>query len=227
MAKKTEPKTKTPKLLSVFEEDLVWMSYRYAIGRSTIAADGHAKNLTSYLPGKLTQSRSEFMAFDIRREIDTILASRYNFYIPTQLQCVHNEGAYNPLKIFNEFLKTLTKWSDMNKIKSVMVNVYGNYQIEYYKDENENQYKNRHTYFYTLNDLVVWENLASVLDTKHHKTFKLKDPDSGEIQLVTCFPGFYPVYGGEFVLEEVWIPLDRYTKNPYIQTRINPDTIVE
>lgn len=224
MAKKTEPKTKTPKLLSTFEEDLVWMSYRYAIGRSTIAAGGHAKNLASYLPGRLSDKRSEFMAFDIRREIDNVLACRYNFYVPILLQQAHGEGGYNPLKIFNDFLKTLPEWNEMNKIKSVYVNVYGNYQIERYKDDQENKY----TYFNsTLNDLVVWENLASVLDTKRHKVFKLKDPNTGEIQLVTCFPGFYPVYGREFVLEEVWIPLERYINNPYIQTRINPDTIVK
>lgn len=65
------------KSLSIFEENLVWMSYRYAIGRYTGVSVQHACDLMAYLPGKLDDNRAKFMADDIRQTIKDMLKFKY------------------------------------------------------------------------------------------------------------------------------------------------------
>ena len=65
-------------------EDMIWMSYRYCIGRHTIAAAHHAETIHSVIksnPDLLTPERKHFMALDIRREITSQIAFRSNVYI--------------------------------------------------------------------------------------------------------------------------------------------------
>ena len=50
---------KSKKGLSTFEEDCIWMSYRYCIGRSTIAAHMHAGGIANFVYDKLTPERLE------------------------------------------------------------------------------------------------------------------------------------------------------------------------
>ena len=67
MAKK---KTESVKMLSQYEEDCVWMSYRYCIGRHTIASQCHAGNIAWNAYGRLTPERMQFMSEDINNEIN-------------------------------------------------------------------------------------------------------------------------------------------------------------
>jgi hypothetical protein len=66
MAKK---KTKNKKMLSKYEEDCVWMSYRYCIGRHTIAAHMHAGDIANNAYGRMKRERMMFMSEDINKEI--------------------------------------------------------------------------------------------------------------------------------------------------------------
>ena len=57
-------------------EDFIWMSYRYCIGRKTIAAATHADTIREFInnnPNVISEIRKEFMANDIRREINHII----------------------------------------------------------------------------------------------------------------------------------------------------------
>ena len=54
----------------MFYEDLIWMSYRYCIGRKTIAASMHAGNIAKNVYNVFSKERQTFMAHDIRREIN-------------------------------------------------------------------------------------------------------------------------------------------------------------
>lgn len=65
-------------------EAFIWMSYRYCIGRSTIASHMHATdifNLIRQNPNILSERRKKFMGFDIRREITDRLTCCDNIYI--------------------------------------------------------------------------------------------------------------------------------------------------
>ena len=56
--------------LSDYEEDCMWMSYRYCIGRHTIASHMHANDIWQNCRGRIKPERELFTAFDINREIE-------------------------------------------------------------------------------------------------------------------------------------------------------------
>ena len=53
-----------------YEEDSMWMSYRYCIGRHTIASHMRAGDIGTHCYGRMTRERSIFTAYDINREIE-------------------------------------------------------------------------------------------------------------------------------------------------------------
>lgn len=55
--------------MSDFKETCIWMSYRYAIGRKTIAAVTHAADIARHIDW-IPESRREFTAEDILRTIN-------------------------------------------------------------------------------------------------------------------------------------------------------------
>ena len=57
--------------LSDYEEDCMWMSYRYCVGRHTIAASMHAPAIWKHCKGRMSDERALFTAFDINREIES------------------------------------------------------------------------------------------------------------------------------------------------------------
>lgn len=56
-------------IMSDFKETCIWMSYRYAIGRKTIAAVTHARDIAMHLDW-IPENRREFTAEDILRTIN-------------------------------------------------------------------------------------------------------------------------------------------------------------
>ena len=56
-----------------YEEDSMWMSYRYCIGRHTIASHMHATGIFKNCYGRMSKERQLFTAYDINREIEWCL----------------------------------------------------------------------------------------------------------------------------------------------------------
>ena len=56
--------------MSDYEEDSMWMSYRYCIGSHTIAAHMRAGDIAENCYGRMSDERSIFTAYDINREIE-------------------------------------------------------------------------------------------------------------------------------------------------------------
>ena len=52
-----------------FKETCIWMSYRYAIGRKSIASVSHAKDIDAHLDW-IPENRRDFTARDILREVN-------------------------------------------------------------------------------------------------------------------------------------------------------------
>ena len=44
-----------------YMEDLIWMSYRYCIGRHTIAANSHAGDIAKYSFDHISENRKSFI----------------------------------------------------------------------------------------------------------------------------------------------------------------------
>lgn len=55
--------------MSDFKETCIWMSYRYAIGRKSIASCMHAKDIADHISW-IPENRRSFTAMDITREVN-------------------------------------------------------------------------------------------------------------------------------------------------------------
>lgn len=135
--------------LSTFEENLVWMSYRYAIGRHTATSVDHAYDLAEYLSDKLDDNRAKFMADDIRREMSTILKFKYA-YDGDKENCLHecieqsNNDSFSfvDLIAWDELARFLDKDSHvMVKTKLCEIECVETYRYDYSKKQYIKEYK--------------------------------------------------------------------------------------
>ena len=94
-------KSETPVPMTDYEVDAMWMSYRYAIGRHTIAACMHAGNMISEIYHRLEEKRIPFTVYDIRREINQHLEWDFNFGMNLYVR----QEDYDPIKALVEFAK--------------------------------------------------------------------------------------------------------------------------
>ena len=94
MAKKKEK-------CSLFEEMLMWTSYRYCIGRHTYVTS-LAGEMAQHYYDKLTDERMEFTAADIRKEImDKLQWLPFNF----RIHRMYNEDPLNPIDALLTFVQ--------------------------------------------------------------------------------------------------------------------------
>ena len=63
-----------------YEEDCMWMSYRYCIGRHTIASAMHANDIWKNCRGRMSKERELFTAFDINRSVEDSLRFREPYF---------------------------------------------------------------------------------------------------------------------------------------------------
>lgn len=225
-----EVKKKRIKKLSDYEETLIWMSYRYAIGRHTIASHSHAGDIAqnSYERLLLTPTRMQFMAKDINSEISSRLSwSSFNFRIDQYYG--ENRFGHSPLDLFYEFINSLniTDVQELGKYKDVhcyIDNFTG--EVRYETKLNEDDSK-RYVSFMDYEDYECWQTLAKVFDLKHHKFCKcIYNGEESIIEYVDIYRREMRD-DGLIKYEKVKMPIDGYLKNTYISTRINEDYIVE
>lgn len=119
--------------LSDYEEDCMWMSYRYCIGRHTIASHMHANDIWQNCKGRMSKERELFTAFDINREIEDKLrfgagAPEWHFPI-TSLNRIYTSA----IDIFCEFFEDFNIKSKEDYLKY--------YTIDIMLADNERGYK--------------------------------------------------------------------------------------
>jgi len=119
--------------LSEYENDNMWMSYRYCIGRHTIASHMHASDIWHNCKCRMSKDKELFTAFDINREIEQCLGFiKPNFYFPiTSLNRIYTSA----VDIFCEFLEdyNIQSTEELLKYKDVHVILADNergYKIE-------------------------------------------------------------------------------------------------
>ena len=118
--------TKNTKL-SDYEEDSMWMSYRYCIGRHTIAASMRAGDIASHCYGRMSEERSVFTAYDINREIEQSLqfGCGPTFMFPiTSINRIYTSA----LDIFCQFVEdfNIQKKEDLLKYYEVRIKLADN-----------------------------------------------------------------------------------------------------
>lgn len=167
-------------------EDFVWMSYRYCIGRKTIAAAHHAETIRSLIvknPDCMSEERKLFMAKDIRTMINDHVRWRSNVSV---------EGGWNS-DLYSMILYEGSKTPD-KKLK-YNINTYNNtFTTEEY---NEKDYVAFDDGFI---DYINWIRLANILDTSLHR--KVYTNFNGDEKEFICYP--YPVKMNDGSYKEMW-----------------------
>ena len=112
--------------LSDYEMDCMWMSYRYCIGRHTIAASMHAPAIWKHCKGRMSDERALFTAFDINREIESsmVFIKPYFHFPITSLNRIYTSA----IDIFCQFLEDykIEDIADLIKYRDVYIKLSDN-----------------------------------------------------------------------------------------------------
>lgn len=107
--------------LTDYEEDCMWMSYRYCIGRHTIASSMHAGHIWNNCKERMSKERQLFTAFDINREIERCFVfKKPYFHFPlTSLNRIYTSA----VDIFCEFMEdyNIQNEDDLLKYRDVHI----------------------------------------------------------------------------------------------------------
>lgn len=234
------------KKITEFEETCMWMSYRYAIGRNSIASVMHANDIARNLFYRIPNDRKEFTSFDIAREIDNDLRFEFKLYIDYPYE-THN---FKPYEILMEFIKTenIRDLDEFNKFKSIRYDCASEDFFIQYDDSYVDAYHSnpdgalqkeeydikKHYSTMNLEDLLHWQKLSACFDVHNlkvvHTLYEGKEQDH------ICFKSYFLQYGAATEIgldgkpyqindlkniwwDEHWIDLDSYLsgqENRYI-----------
>ena len=229
-----------------FEETCMWMSYRYAIGRHSIASVMHACDIAEHFFYRLPNDRKEFTSFDIAREIDNSLRCIFHLYI----EYPNENKNFHPFETLMEFIKNenIKDLNEFNKFKSIRFNSnngiwkvsYSDSYVDAYHSNPEGALQKEeydiHKDYGTmdLEDLLHWQKLAACFDIHNlkvvHTLYEGKEQDH------ICFKSYFLQYGTATEIDlqgkpyqvndlkniwwdEHWIDLDSYLsgqENRYI-----------
>lgn len=223
MAKKKEK-------CSLFEEMLMWTSYRYCIGRHTYVTS-LAGEMAQHYYNRLSDERMEFTAKDIRREIfDKMWLLPFNL----QIHRMYDKDILNPIEVVMEFIKreNINSIDDFAHYSKVVYDVHTD---TFTFDKSEPTIK---SYFSPsdIDELIPWEELAACFDKKNHKLITFEY--DGKTETYECFKtwvrkgipcedkaGYYR--RADFGWEERWISVDDYIKSGNTFRYMNSDYIKE
>lgn len=202
-----------------FKEDCIWMSYRYCIGRQTIAAHQHAMDIVKYGLDWISEDRKEFTAKDIRWMINDKV--RLNSHIKVD-GYEHNYDVISCIfkylydrKIENPEQYYLTHhW--VVSVVTGLVCVTGEYTTKI------SDFDRIMSIFSMLNDYDPWIKLANLLDESKHIDVKVNY--KGEESIVKSFVHYMNYPDG---IEKFYIGVDDYKENPYRLSYVAPEYIVE
>ncbi len=184
------------------ENDLIWLSRNYAMGRHSYAAS-HCESIMSYSNETLSLERKEFMALDIRRELADHLRW-HSFYIPHYLEKTHS-----PMDLFLQFITennidTQQKLKEFNKI-DVFQAPDGSISYDAKIGNNE---RSCFSFMFDIDDYLGWDELASYFLPSCHKkcrvVFKCQE------SIITYINSWTRIYDGSDKnhYERVKIPID-------------------
>lgn len=175
-------KSSNENYLSDFEYDLLWMSYRYCIGRHTIASHTHASNIAQYYLDRIRPEEKERCAADINNEI--YYSMKFSFF---KIENFRQE-MHNPLDIFYEFIneENIESYNELGKYKSVTAKYdYKNnkwiYERTLHQEEKDKKYIIRMDY----EDLDIWQVLSKLMNESNHKVALTKNNE--EIKYIEVY----------------------------------------
>jgi hypothetical protein len=157
-------------------EDFIWMSYRYCIGRKTIAACTHADTIAALIlknPNLLSDERRAFMVQDIREQITNAINWK---------RCIYIDGSHYQKDVFSPLMYALNEYPDR---KQTVFYFDANTNEIYKTEKNESLYE-FDTVDSDYNDLIPWVKLANLLDTSCHRVITVVF--DGKKKEIDCYP---------------------------------------
>lgn len=207
------------------ERDLIWYSVHYSVGSHSYAGS-HCHDIVRYGREVMSQERKEFMAYDIRKMISYQLNYPFNFHLP-----VEAERRLDPIDLLMRFMteNNIQTAEQLAKYRWIEVKECRDGSISYETrlEEDETKKVSPHTFSWTIDDLLAWDDLAKYFDPRMHKRCRVRF--KGEEQIVEYFDSWRRKYGceDEFPYEKLKRPVDSYERNPQICTSICEEYIVE
>lgn len=219
-------KQKKVKMLDEWTRDMVWMAYRYAIGRHTIAASSMCKEMAKNVYCKLERSRSEFMAQDIQKEIADHLRF-YPFSFTMDYSIPSDDNRFVPIDRFIEFLMDNKFTSDEALADFDRIECKWDRESDTFTYETSEKKEKTGYLTHDWEDLMEWSNLAKLLNFKCHKYCIAKDPSTDEEVLIEYFESYRRKSYKTLEFEKVKVPCQQFSDNAYICTRIEESYITK
>lgn len=189
--------------LSDYEEDSVWMSYRYCIGRHTIASHMRAGDIWRNCKGRMNKDRQLFNAFDINREIEQKLQfGPVEWHFPFTS---YNRIYTTAIDIFCEFLEDYDIKSKEDYLKYYAIDVILTDNERGYKIETttwEEKLRNMIPVFKDVYDLENVEDIIKLI--KILKKNSTDDVDSRIRWVIRNYPDPEYFYFGDIEDLFVW-----------------------
>ena len=118
--------------LTSYEEDCMWMSYRYAIGRHTYVSM-HAGEIWKHCHDRMTNERALFTAFDINREIENhLLFKKPYFHFPsTSLNRIYTSAVDIVCEFMQDYdIKSIDDFIKYRDVHIILTDNERGYKIE-------------------------------------------------------------------------------------------------
>lgn len=174
-------------MLDDYEEDSIWMSYRYCIGRHTIASHMRAGDIWKNCKGRMNKDRQLFNAFDINREIEQKLQfGPVEWHFPLTS---YNRIYTTAIDIFCEFLEDYDIKSKEDYLKYYAIDVILTDNERGYKIETttwEEKLQNMIPVFNELYNVNTVEEIINIIKTL--KKNSTDDVDSRIRWIVRIYP---------------------------------------
>lgn len=174
--------------LSDYEEDSVWMSYRYCIGRHTIASHMRAGDIWRNCKGRMSNDRMSFDAFDINREIEQRMqfgpGPEWHFPL-TSLNKIYTTA----IDIFCEFLEDYDIKSKEDYLKYYAIDVILTDNERGYKIETTTWEEKLQTMIPVFNELYNINTVEEIINLiKTLKKNSTDDVDSRIRWIIRSYP---------------------------------------
>lgn len=207
-----------------FLEDLTWMSYRYCIGRHTIAAHAHADGIASNLYNVLSEDRKMIMAHDIRREINGVINNNSNIICSDYRHHIYDDGVslivYRMLEKYGQSLPEGFNFDDFEyNVKNGDVKI-----IEWSRSLESKPFTYGQRFISMYDELIPWIKLSNAFDSSCHK--KITVNVNGEEKTYVAMPFPY-VNGYDNTIDRKWISIESYLDKPGICSYFNDEVIVK
>jgi len=209
--------------LSEWDMDSMWMSYRYCIGRHTIASHMRAGDIATHCYGRLTPERSVFTAYDMNRSIeDSMRFLTPNWYFPIGNQ---NRIYTSAIDIYCEFLEDfdikskedLLKYRDIHIINTDNSRGYKFETVtweEYLKSNPDTKDKPRDPEYFFVHDyedLFVWNDLVHLFDLEHHYKVELINGTIEEVFETWTTASNEEGYRIPMKYKKIIVPVDKFS----------------